>query len=133
IFGYAEKALREGERRPISLYTGFREVSDLCLSEELEELSRRHSNFSWEYSLTRPPRGWLGLEGRVTECVPRQLDRNQLHASHFHLVGNGEMVQLMRKALHRAGVSPGRVSIETYFNHHAIPSEPAIDLVADRL
>jgi NAD(P)H-flavin reductase len=133
VFGYAEKVLREGETRPISLYTGFREVSDICLSEELDELSRRCPNLSWEFSLTRPPRGWMGLEGRVTECVPEQLDLNDLHSSHFHLVGNGDMVHLMRKALVRAGVSPGRVSIETYFNHHAEPPELEIDLLVDRL
>jgi len=133
VFGYAEKTLREGETRPIALYTGFREVSDICLSEELDELSRRYANLSWEFSLTRPPRGWMGLAGRVTECVPEQLVQNELHTGHFHLVGNGDMVHLMRKALVRAGVSPGRVSIETYFNHHAEPPEPEIDSLVSRL
>ena len=132
IFGYTEKALREGETRPILLYAGFREVSDICLSEELNELSLRHTNLAWEFSLTRPPRGWMGLHGRVTECVPQQLDRSHLHSSHFHLVGNGEMVHLVRKALARAGVSPGRVSIETYFNHHFAPAEAEIEALAEQ-
>src|SRR5579872_4172652 len=35
IFGYAEQALGEGETRPMSLYAGFREESDICLTAEL--------------------------------------------------------------------------------------------------
>jgi NAD(P)H-flavin reductase len=131
IYGYTEKALYEGETRPIFLYAGFREVSDMCLSEELNELSQRHTNLSWEFSLTRPPRGWMGLHGRVSECVPQQLERSHLYSSHFHLVGNGEMVHLVRKALMRAGVSPGYVSIETYFNHHVSPAESEIEALAE--
>ena len=49
---------------------------------------------------------------------------------HFHLAGNGEMVQLLRAALYRAGVAIGRVSIETYFNHHATPPDEAVDQLA---
>lgn len=40
------------------------------------------------------------------------------------------MVHLVRKALYSAGVVRERVSIETYFNHHAEPDEAEIDKVA---
>jgi NAD(P)H-flavin reductase len=133
LFGYAEKTLSEGEKRPIELYAGFREISDMCLAAELDNLSRKYSNLNWEFTLTRPPRGWTGLTGRVTESVPEKLHRNKLQSCHFHLVGNGEMVQLMRKALYRAGVSSGRVSIETYFNHYAEPPASAIETLAEHL
>jgi hypothetical protein len=42
------------------------------------------------------------------------------------------MVHLVRKALERAGVSPGRVSIETYFNHHVSPAEAEIEALAEK-
>lgn len=127
IFGYAEKALNEGETRPISLYAGFREESDICLSGELDLLAGRHRNFAWNFSLTEPSRTWRGLTGRITEWVPDHIDKGKLHTYHFHLVGNGEMVHLVQRALYRAGVSHGRVSIETYFNHYVKPDEAAID------
>jgi NAD(P)H-flavin reductase len=106
---------------------GFREESHTCLGSELRALASRHPNFKWHFALTRPSKTWNGLTGRVTEVVPTLIDREHLHTYHFHLVGNGEMVHLVRTALYRTGVSAARVSIETYFNHYAEPSDEAID------
>lgn len=132
LFGYAEKALTEGEARPMTLYAGFREESHTCLGPELRGLATRHLNFKWHFALTRPSKTINGLTGRVTEVVPNLIDREHLHSYHFHLVGNGEMVHLMRTALYRAGVSTARVSIETYFNHYAEPPDEAIDQLVAR-
>jgi NAD(P)H-flavin reductase len=133
LFGYAEKTLSEGEVRPMTLYAGFREESHTCLIAELEALSHRYPNFAWQFTLTQPSKNWRGLTGRVTECVPELIDGRKLYTYHFHLVGNGEMVHLMRKALHRAGISPGRVSIETYFNHYSNPPDDEIERLAARI
>jgi NAD(P)H-flavin reductase len=130
LFGYAEKALSEGEMRPITLYAGFHEESHMCLAGELEALARRYANFAWHFTVTHPSKTWNGLTGRVTECVPYLIDTHKLEAYHFHLVGNGEMVHLVQSALHRAGMSAERVSIETYFNHHAEPEDAEIDKLA---
>jgi NAD(P)H-flavin reductase len=132
LFGYAEKALSDGETRPLTLYAGFRQESHTCLAEELNGLTRAHPNFAWHFTLTRPQPGWRGLRGRVTESVSEHIDRGQLLKTHFHLVGNGEMVQLVRSALLRAGVSPGRVSIETYFNHYVNPPKDEVEQLAVR-
>ena len=132
LFGYAQKALHEGETRPITLYAGFHEESHMCLAGEFESLMRRYPNFAWHFTVTHPSETWQGFTGRVTECVPDHIDKHKLETHHFHLVGNGEMVHLVRTALHRAGVSPGRVSIETYFNHHAEPSNAEIESLAAR-
>ncbi|MCZ7649136.1 MAG: FAD-dependent oxidoreductase [Planctomycetota bacterium] len=130
LFGFAEKTLREGEARPLALYIGFREEADFCLVDKLEALAREHANFAWRFTVSRPSNGWAGLKGRLTESVPPLL--RDLPAHHFHLVGNGEMVHAVRKALYRAGMQRERVSIETYFNHHADPTEAEIDALAAR-
>jgi NAD(P)H-flavin reductase len=132
LFGYAEKTLAEGEARPMALYAGFREESHTCLEAELDGLTRRHPNFAWHFTLSRPSKTWRGLTGRVTDCVPDRIDRQELGAYHFHLVGNGEMVNLMQTALHRAGVSFGRVSTETYFNHNSQASTGEIERLSER-
>jgi CDP-4-dehydro-6-deoxyglucose reductase len=132
VFGYAEKALNEGESRPMTLYAGFHVESDMCLVAELQELARKYQNFAWHFIVSHPSELWRGLVGRVTDWVPEQIDTNNLDSYHFHLVGNGEMVHVMRKALHHAGVFPERVSIETYFNHYAQPPESEIDQLAAR-
>jgi len=51
---------------------------------------------------------------------------------HFHQVGNGEMVHLVRKALYRSGVPAGRVSIEAYFNHHVEVADAEVERIAQR-
>ena len=132
LFGYVEKALREGEARPVSLYAGFREESHTCLRAELDALAGRHLNFNWDFTVTRPSKNWNGLTGRVTDIIPDRIERTGLEKYHFHLVGNGEMVHLLRAGLYRAGFPAARVSIETYFNHYARPSDEAIDLLAAR-
>jgi NAD(P)H-flavin reductase len=132
LFGYAEKALADGEARAMTLFAGFREESDACLGGELSTLASRHSNFKWQFTVTRPSKTWDGLTGRVTEVVPDQIGLNDLEKYHFHLVGNGEMVRLMQEGLLRAGVSIGRVSIETYFNHYVEPSNEAVEQLAAR-
>ena len=91
LYGYAEKALTEGEPRPMTLLAGFREESHTCLAGELESLAQRHSNFSWHFTLSRPSSVWSGLRGRVTERVAEMLDIPKLNTYHFHLVGNGEI------------------------------------------
>ena len=132
LFGYAEKALSEGELRPMTLYVGFHEEADMCLITELDALANKHSSFAWHFTISNPTNEWRGLTGRVTDCVPAWIDKNNLEAYHFHLVGNGEMVQLMRKALHRAGTFPERVTIETYFNHYAQPADAEVHRLAAR-
>jgi NAD(P)H-flavin reductase len=132
VFGYADKALAEGESRPITLYAGFREDSDMCLTNELHELAKSHKNFRWHFTLTQSSYRWRGLKGRVTETVPSLLESVRLSSCHFHLVGNGEMVNLVEAALHRAGVSERRVSTETYFNHYNEPGEYEVEELAMR-
>jgi NAD(P)H-flavin reductase len=132
LFGYAEKALAEGESRQMTLYAGFREESHICLSAELSALAGRHLNFAWHFTLSQPSKIWNGLKGRVTDVVPRRIVQEDLDRYHFHLVGNGEMVHLVQTALHRAGVRIRRVSVETYFNHYVEPSNEAIEQLAAR-
>jgi NAD(P)H-flavin reductase len=133
IFGYAEKALAEGETRPMSLSAGFRQLSDICLAAELETLAQRHANFEWHVTLTHAPPGWRGLTGRLTERVQEWIDTDRLETHHVHLVGNGEMVHLVRQALYQAGMPAERVSIETYFNHHAGPLREDVEALARQL
>jgi ferredoxin-NADP reductase len=132
IAGYAEKALAEGETRLMSLYASFRDESEVCLARELDRLAECHANFEWRYTITRPSSSWRGLTGRLTELVPDLIENANLQTYHFHLVGNGNMVHLMRQALYRAGVLARRISIETYFNHYAAPRDAEIDELARR-
>ncbi len=131
LYGFAVKALAEGEARAIAVYVSFRRFEDVALLPELGRLARQHENFLFDYSLTEPPPVWSGLIGRVQEAVPvhlRDLDR-----THLHIVGRGDMVHVWQAAWLRAGFAPSRVSIETYFHHHARPGEAEVDALAQVL
>ncbi|MBW3614610.1 MAG: hypothetical protein KY439_04770 [Actinobacteria bacterium] len=110
----SDHLLAQGFDRPMRLYWGLRQVEDLCLSEELDDLARRHGNFSYQISLSQPPSRWTGLRGRLTESVPPLLET--LGGKHFYLVGNGAMIEEMRLALSDLGVDDQLVHQETFFN-----------------
>ena len=55
-------------------------------------------------TITSSDETWEGLTGRVTESVPGLLD--QIPGTHFHLVGNHDMIENYHEALRRARQQP---------------------------
>ena len=121
LWGYATQALAKGESRPIHLVVGVREEADLPLREELEALAARHLNFRWSPVISRPADSWTGLRGRLTDHAPAFLPEPS--GTHVHLVGNMAMVRTMETALLAAGLPPGRVTKEGFFNWNAEADE----------
>ena len=130
LFGYAERALSSGQETPIRLFAGFREAEDACLESELGALARAFPHFKWQFSLSRPGPGWKGLRGRVTESMPPAL--GPIKDLHFHLVGNGNMVVPLYKALMLAGLEDERVTSEIYFNYPENLEDAAVQKLAAR-
>jgi ferredoxin-NADP reductase len=129
---------REGFDRPAFLVWGLRQVEDICLEDELDDLARRYPFFRYQISLSDPPEGWTGLRGRVTESVPPLLA--QLSGKRYYLVGNGAMIEEIGTALSDLGVDREFIYEEVYFNvrYRADPADlaairerfPASDLFA---
>ena len=135
LVGFAEEELAGTDRR-VTLFGGFRDVSDIVLQDELDELAREYPDrfvFMPCISSLRDeryplPAGLEGLRGRVTEAAPRVMDANAIVSGrvHVHLIGNGAMVNLMRKALQQMGMPRENITDEIYFNHKEEPSERLI-------
>jgi ferredoxin-NADP reductase len=53
-----------------------------------------------------------------------------LTETHYHLIGNGQMVKEWKAGLTEAGVPKERLTIKNYFNTFAEPSTEAIDRIA---
>eukprot|EP00898_Chlorokybus_atmophyticus_P006144 jgi/Chlat1/6530/Chrsp45S06005 len=128
LYGFVEQALQAGLQVPVLIVAGFRDIADVALADQLEKLASKTSNLSLELTLTNPSSEWTGLTGRVTDVLPSLLSKHGLNATqqvHFHLVGNGAMINLLQATLHKAGVSKEYVTVETYFNHNkkADPAE----------
>jgi ferredoxin-NADP reductase len=124
------KLLDEGFERPIRLYWGLRLREDICLLDELDELARRSELFRYQISLSRPPAGWTGLRGRLTESVPPLLET--LGDKHFYLVGNGAMNREMFAALSDLGVPKQLVYEEHYFNPKHVPDPATVEVIKGR-
>jgi NAD(P)H-flavin reductase len=115
LFGFSQKALSRGESRPLSLFAGFRHAEDLCLTEELRSLAAKHPNFRVFFSLSQANPDWKGLRGRVTDSMGPHL--GPIARTHFHLIGNGDMVVELYEALRLVGLTEERVTSEIYFNY----------------
>lgn len=131
LWGYAEKALAEGEARPIHLIVGVREEADLPLRPELDALATRHPTFSWTPVISQPSLDWRGLRGRITDHAPAFLPNPQ--AAHVHLVGNMAMVKTLEAALLAAGLPAHRVTKEGFFNWNAEAEAAVVARLAEGL
>ncbi len=114
LYGYIKQALADSSI-PITLYVGYKTPEDVCLADELNELANKHEHFTWQASVSEPDGSWSGLTGRITHAIADDLDN--IEQAHFHLVGNGSMINEMREALYQAGVPKEQVSKESFFNH----------------
>lgn len=120
----------EGFDRLITLYWGLRLAEDICLVDDLDALVARYPRFSYHISLSRPPEGWTGLRGRLSETVPPLLDR--LSGTHFYLVGNGAMNREMAAVLSDLGVQKKLIYEEHFFNPKHVPDPRTLEAIRRR-
>lgn len=131
LYGFCRFVLERGLLdKPISLYVGYREESDIGPRAELDDLAKRFHNFRWAPTLSRPGASWQGLRGRLGESVPPLIEHPR--ETHYHLVGNGGMLVEMEAALEKAGVPGEFVSDEYYFNWDAEASAETAAAIAAR-
>ena len=114
LIPFVEELGQRGFERPVNLYWGLRLVEDICLVDELDDLTRRYPFFRYQISLSQPPEGWTGLRGRVTETVPPFI--STLSGKRYFLVGNGAMIEEFSSVLSDLGVDRHFIYEEVYFN-----------------
>ena len=145
MIGFVEQCVAlwaAGEAAPtdrVSLYAGYREAGDVICGPELEDLvARSGGRFAWHACLSGPGAGGDGaLAGRTTTAAPARivsdLRGTPLQQVHWHMIGNGQMVQEWQAGLGAVGVPDERVTVEMYFGHKSEPSPAAIQQIAEGL
>ena len=102
----------------VRLLFGVRNKEDLFYLDELEEFKRSNPNFDFFVTLSRPPEGWTGLRGRVTDHLEMfcSSDRGSSDASNtqFYICGGGEAVKDVRTLLIQKGVLPVQIRLEQF-------------------
>lgn len=98
-FSYTWSLLQEHlmstDQRPVLLYWGARELRDLYLHDQLQQLTRLHENFTYCPVLQEPPADWQGAEGLVHYAVLKDFAK-ELDRFDIYVAGRFEMVRVVR-------------------------------------
>jgi len=101
----------------IHFWYGARHLREAPYVEEMTELARRHSNFSWHLVLSEEAECGAGLlKGLVHEIAHEKLlrDHPDLHACDFYLCGPPAMLSATRQLLQRLGVAEERIAFDDF-------------------
>ena len=61
----------------------------------------------------------------------QQEDICAVQNTHYHLIGNGQLVNEWKAGLEQAGVPSERVTVEAYFNHTEKPNDATVQNIAN--
>jgi ferredoxin-NADP reductase len=129
--GAIEKALSEetnSEFPPIQLLASYRTPIDIVLKEHLDELQDHHSEkFAWTPIISNQ-QGRLSSSEENLQLLAKSAAG--VTDTHFHLIGNGQMVKEFQAGLKKAGVPDEKVTVEIYFNHKAEADADTVDRIA---
>lgn len=126
--GAVEKLLSDNFAGSIDLFASFRHESGKLFADYLNVWSTAYEGFRYKPIITSEI-------GRISSCEENvrlviNEDICSLTETHYHLIGNGQMVSEWKTGLTKAGVPKERITIENYFNTFADPSPEAIDRIA---
>jgi ferredoxin-NADP reductase len=103
---------RKGDAQ-LELYWGLRYEADIFWQEAFNELFETYPNFRWHQILSKPPEGWKGLTGHVTEHV-LQIDKD-LPMDEYYLCGNRSMIDDVRAQLLAKNVPKDQIKSELFY------------------
>lgn len=83
--------LNKGNTQKMHLIFGLRYIKDVFYKELFENLSKKHPNFTVDFTLTRPENeSWTGSKGRVTEIIEKMNPNPQ--STEIYICGLKEMI-----------------------------------------
>jgi len=129
--GAIEKALLEegSSFPPIDLIASYRTEAEIVSKDHLDGLQRDHpEKFSWKTIVTSE-QGRLSSSDNLKDLTSTKFDC-EFENTHYHLIGNGQMVSEFKQGLHKAGVSDDKITMEMYFNHKADVDAEAVERIA---
>ena len=108
----AHSLLNGGFTGRIALLFGARYDTMIPYHEEFLDLVRRHPNFTYVPTVSRPGPGWKGETGYVQAQVGKLLSNPS--RVQVYICGLNEMIQPVREVCLKAGVGKDRISYEKY-------------------
>jgi len=126
MVGAIEGALKDGSYPPMELFASYRSPSDIVYKDYLDELSTNNPSFQWNPVITSEGNR-ISSESNLEKLFDNNLS---IEDTHYHMIGNAQMVKEWQTALLKAGVSEEKVTIEQYFNHKAEIDGDVVDRIA---
>lgn len=127
--GAIEEALKDGSFPAIKFCACYRDAEEIVYGDYLDKLQEQNPEcFSWNAHISSENGRLSANEKNLQAITSEEFD---LHDTHYHLIGNGQMVGEFKAGLNKAGVSDDKVTIENYFNHQATLDDNAIERIAN--
>jgi ferredoxin-NADP reductase len=132
--GAVEMALQQDASfPPIALFASYRESGDVAYRAHLDDLAQQYpTKFCWTPVITCE-NGRLSKNEDNMRLVTASMEDFGIADTHYHLIGNAQMVNEWKEGLQQAAVPGERVTVEQYFNHKAAPDEKAIATIASAI
>jgi len=98
-------------KKPVHLLVGFREEQNVFKEEALNQLAKKHKNFTYSITLSQPKHtDNTYTAGRVTAHISQHIDTN----ARYMLCGSPPMVKEVRGMLLAHDIAPKNIAFEIY-------------------
>jgi len=74
----------------------------------LDSLKEKYKNFDYKLTLSQPSESWKGTKGRVTDYMPKEIDKN----SHCFICGNMPMINDVNRFMEAQGLVKTNVHLK---------------------
>jgi len=113
----------------VKLLACYREEGDVIYTDLLDDLKANHERFSWK-AIVSEESGRLSASEENLQALLSSNGISLLEETHYHLIGNGGMVNEFKNGLEKAGVPQEKITVEMYFNHKSEVDMEAVDRIA---
>ncbi|HLC75200.1 MAG TPA: FAD-dependent oxidoreductase [Candidatus Nanoarchaeia archaeon] len=103
--------LKNHAKHQITLIFGERTEAELLYRKEFEALQKKHKNFKYISTLSRPHKSWTGERGYVQDIIQKYIKQPQTEA---YICGIKEMVDDVHATLLQIGIQKQNISTEKY-------------------
>jgi ferredoxin-NADP reductase len=132
--GAIEQMLEDDEfSAKVDLFASYRTEPEVLYSDYLDSLVTKHPDqFQWKVVVTSET-GRISHSEENVRMITATDGICDVKDTHYHLIGNGQLVNEWKAGLAQAGVPEQKVTVESYFNHKAPSSEKAIETIANAI
>ena len=115
LFSMVQALHTRGDVRPVYLFYGANETSDLTFGEELLAISEQMPNFTYVPVILRPDQDWEGETGFISaEILAKHLPPLLFRRMQYFICGPTPLMDAMERILPEVGVPADRIHTERF-------------------